>query len=227
MTPLEDRQKQSGVELLKSDYELPARLHDQAKAAPQAERPAPAEESDAELVAAIAAGGRLALAELYDRYSPMLMALAQRFVGSRHDAEDLIHDLFIEVWLRADSYDASRGSVRTWLLLRTRSRALDRVKSAAWRLAFRSDSEASLGALVAEDSPDVDLASANAEKQMRSAVLILTDEERGLLDLVYVKGCSLSEVAGQLQAPLGTIKSRLSRVLGKLRRSLNHLGSEV
>lgn len=211
MTPVEDPQKESGIELL---------TRDDGSSEPDSR-------SDAELVAAIAGGDRVALAALYDRYAPTLMALAQRFVGSRPDAEDLIHDLFIEVWLRADSYDAGRSSVRTWLLLRTRSRALDRVKSAAWRLTLRSDGAERLGTLVAEGSPEHEAASAAAEKRMRSAVLILSDEERGLLDLIYVKGCSLSEVAGQLQAPLGTVKSRLSRVLGKLRRSLNHLDSEV
>jgi RNA polymerase sigma-70 factor (ECF subfamily) len=182
---------------------------------------------DGELLRDIASGDRAALAQVYDRYAPTLLALAQRFMGNRNDAEDLIHDLFIEVWQRADSYDPRRGSVRTWLLLRTRSRALDRLRSAGWRLLLGSSPAEDLSEAQDALPPDEELLRRATEEQVRSAVLILTTEERGLVEMIYVKGCSLSEVAGQLGAPLGTVKSRLSRLLGKLRRSLKQPSSEV
>lgn len=187
----------------------------------------PPQKPDGELLRDIAAGDRAALATLYDRYAPTLLTLAQRFMGNRNDAEDLIHDLFIEVWQRASSYDPQRGSVRTWLLLRTRSRALDRLRSAAWRLLLGSEPTENLGEARDARPQDEDLLRRATEEQVRNAVLILTAEERGLVEMIYVKGCSLSEVAGQLGAPLGTVKSRLSRLLGKLRRSLNQPSSEV
>lgn len=185
------------------------------------------QQPDTELVRNIASGDKTALAQLYDRYAPTLLSLGQRFLGSRDDAEDLIHDLFIEVWQRADSYDPQRGSVRTWLLLRTRSRALDRLRSSAWRLFLGSESPEKADALRDSQAQDEDLLRRATEDQVRNAVLVLSAEERGLVELIYVKGCSLSEVAGQLDAPLGTVKSRLSRLLGKLRRSLNQPASEV
>ena len=182
---------------------------------------------DSDLVRSIAAGNRAALAQLYDRYASTLLSLAQRFMGNSNDAEDLLHDLFIEVWQRADSYDPARGSVRTWLLMRTRSRALDRIRSSAWRLLLRSAKAEEVNVSSDAQLQDEELLQRANEQKVRSAVLILTAEERGLIEMIYFKGCSLSEVAVQLDAPLGTVKSRLSRLLGKLRRSLYQPTSEV
>ncbi|HEY2216370.1 MAG TPA: sigma factor, partial [Solirubrobacteraceae bacterium] len=70
-----------------------------------------------------AAGDRAALGLLYDRFAPSMLAVGQRILGSAREAEDLVHDVFLEAWLRARYYDPARGSVRTWLMLRLRSRA--------------------------------------------------------------------------------------------------------
>lgn len=189
--------------------------------------------SDGELVRSLAAGDSAALAALYDRHVGTLLAVAQRLLGTRSDAEDLVHDLFLEVWLRADSYDASRASVRTWLLLRLRSRALDRLKSAAWRLAASSTPLAgpdeSPGKLAAglDLDPEAELTLRATQTTVRGALRLLTAEEQRLIDLVYVHGATLAAVAGQLEAPLGTVKSRLNRVLGKLRTSLAKPRNEV
>jgi RNA polymerase sigma-70 factor (ECF subfamily) len=159
--------------------------------------------------------------------------MAQRLLGTRSDAEDLVHDLFLEVWLRADSYDASRASVRTWLLLRLRSRALDRLKSAAWRLAATSTPltgpDEPLGKLAAglNLDPEAELMLRATQTTVRGALRQLTAEEQRLIDLVYVHGATLVAVAGQIDAPLGTVKSRLNRVLGKLRTSLAKPRNEV
>src|SRR4051794_29932856 len=81
---------------------------------------------DAELVAALVRGDRSAMATLYDRHASLLMALAVRMLQDRAVAEELLHDVFLEAWHHARDYDVSRGTVRAWLLTRTRSRALDR-----------------------------------------------------------------------------------------------------
>ena len=82
---------------------------------------------DAALVAAIATGDKPALAALYDMHAPMLLGLAKRILGNAAAAEDLIHDVFLEVWQHAAEYSPLRGSVPAWLTIRTRSRALDRL----------------------------------------------------------------------------------------------------
>ena len=92
----------------------------------------PTEISDPELVAAMARGDNDALGALYDRHCPVLLAIAVRILGDPREAEDLVHDVLLEAWNKADDYDRARGSVRTWLSIRLRSRALDR-----WRRANR------------------------------------------------------------------------------------------
>ena len=81
---------------------------------------------DAARVAQMATGSTEALAALYDSHAAPMFALAQRMLGDRRDAEDLVHDVFLEAWRRSSAYDPARGSVRSWLLVRVRSRALDR-----------------------------------------------------------------------------------------------------
>jgi RNA polymerase sigma-70 factor (ECF subfamily) len=88
------------------------------------------EADEVALVRAVADGDRASLAQLYDRYAPSLMAVGCRILGERREAEDLLHDVFIEVWQKAAGFDPQRGSVRAWLVMRTRSRARDRKKSA-------------------------------------------------------------------------------------------------
>src|SRR5262245_23555357 len=89
------------------------------------------ENGDVALVRKMARGDADALASLYDTHAPLLLSLVRRIVGSPEAAEDIVHDVFIEAWGRSGDYDPSRGSVRTWLALRARSRALDHKKSSA------------------------------------------------------------------------------------------------
>lgn len=200
----------------------------EATAAPAARaEDATAVQPDAELLFHIARGSRPALAALYDRYAKLLLSLAQRLLGTRSHAEDLVHDLFLEVWNRADSYDPGRGSVRTWLLLRLRSRALDRLKSGAWRLEQSRVPVEDSGLAARHSDPEQDLCLHASYVRIRAAMQVLSDEERGLIDLIYVSGLSLSEVGEKLSLPLGTVKSRLSRMLTKLRDELRTSSSEV
>jgi RNA polymerase sigma-70 factor (ECF subfamily) len=104
-----------------------------------------ARREDRRLVAAIARGDEGALAALYDRHAPAMLGVAIRVLRDRPDAEDLVHDVFVEAWQRSTSYDAARGSVRSWLLLRVRSRGIDRLRAldAARRHAMASAREPS------------------------------------------------------------------------------------
>src|SRR5262252_10544872 len=85
---------------------------------------------DEVLVAAMAAGDRAALATLYERHGSLLLGLALRIIREKREAEDLLHDVFLEAWRSAKDFDPKRGRVRTWLAIRMRSRALDLQKSA-------------------------------------------------------------------------------------------------
>jgi len=168
---------------------------------------------DVELVAAAARGDRDALAELYDRHGGVMLGLGLRILGDRGEAEELLHDVFLEAWKRAGDYDPSRGSVRAWLLLRMRSRSLDRVKSAARSrtAAVGEKVEAAAGSEPATAGEQADA------QRVHGALAELPEEQRRVLELGYFSGLSCSEMAESLGVPIGTVKSRLHAALKKLR----------
>ena len=110
---------------------------------------------DEVLVRAIASGDTRALAALYDRHAPLMLGLARRIVGGTSEAEDIVHDVFVEAWRRASDYDESRGSVKAWLLLRTRSRAIDFRKSAGVARTSPTGDTAWLASLIDPRGDDV------------------------------------------------------------------------
>lgn len=185
---------------------------------------APAEGSgthgeEAALVAAVAQGNREALGALYDLHAPLLFGLAKRMLGSAAAAEDLLHDLFLEVWQHAAEYAPDRGSVRSWLLVRARSRALDRLGRGAreLRAAERLSSEGE-PAFAPSPSACVDGA------RLRRLAASLAPELADVLDLTYFEGLSASEIAQRLQIPIGTVKSRLARAVATLREAMGPAG---
>jgi RNA polymerase sigma-70 factor (ECF subfamily) len=182
---------------------------------PRGTGPSADDHDDVLLVRAIAGGDRPALARLYDRYASVLLALALRIIRDRREAEDLLHDVFLEVWRSAKDYDVTRGRVRTWLIIRMRSRALDVTKSA--RVSRRSgDAEAIIDRMPA----DSDVSGSPDRQRVRAALAELTTEQRQVLELAYFDGQSCSEIAEKVGIPIGTVKSRLAAALGKLRHTL-------
>lgn len=169
--------------------------------------------SDSELVAAVAEGDRGALGALYDRFASLVLGVGRRMLRTESDAEDLLHDVFIEVWRHAHDFDASRGTVRAWVMTRARSRALDKVKSASYS---RGAPIESASELVAPDRSHGVGAGFDAAVVAR-ALDHLSEDQRIVLEMGYFEGLSLSEIAEKLSVPVGTIKSRLSRALGRLR----------
>jgi RNA polymerase sigma-70 factor, ECF subfamily len=175
------------------------------------------DKGDVTLISGAAAGDRDCLAGLYDRYAPALLAIGRRILGDRREAEDLLHDVFIEVWRQAGDYDESRGTVRAWLLMRMRSRALDRRKSAA--LSKRADLPApdQIADVAADARGGEDPALGPDRDAVRRALAELPAEQRQVLELGYFEGLSSSEIAERVCAPIGTVKSRVAAALSKLR----------
>jgi len=177
-------------------------------------------DDDATLVRAMANGDRDALAKLYDRYSPVLLAVATRILGERREAEDLIHDVFLEVWRQAADYDDSRGTVRAWILVRLRSRAIDRRKSAGATRVVSIETERVLDE---RESSGEDPQLAPDRAKLRRILATLPEDQRTVLELGYFEGLSSSEIATRIDAPIGTVKSRVAAALAKLRAGLADL----
>ena len=179
------------------------------------------DEAERELVASLADGDPDALAELYDRFAPQMLSLALRILRSWCDAEDLVHDVFIEAWQKARSYDRSRGSVRAWLLLRVRSRAIDRARSLAtarqWAMAEASSAPPP-AAPEQGGAPD--------RARARKALEVLPREQRTVVEIAYFEGLSCRDMAERLGIPVGTIKSRLFAAMMRLRAELGAGGGD-
>jgi RNA polymerase sigma-70 factor (ECF subfamily) len=141
-----------------------------------------------------------------------MYALSLRILGDEREAQDLLHDVFLEVWERATDYEPGRGKVRTWLLIRTRSRALDRKGSA--RISRRAP---------AESDPRLDSHMATAPERLavRAALSELPQDVRQVLELSYFAGMTAPEIAARVEAPEGTIRSRLARGLRMLEELLD------
>ena len=173
--------------------------------------------SDADLLAAMARGDSDALGELYDRYSSLLLATAIRILGGRREAEDLVHDVLMEVWQKCADYDEGRGSVRTWILIRLRSRALDRCRRAG-RVRVETIEDRTIDDLgpASGDEPGQGLDHA----RVRRVLAELPAAQRQVLELAYFEGLSASEIAERLAIPIGTVKSRTAAGLAKLRAAI-------
>jgi RNA polymerase sigma-70 factor (ECF subfamily) len=173
---------------------------------------------DVAIVHGMARGDSAALALLYDRYSGSMLALAQRIVGRGAEAEDVIHDVFLEAWRHAADYDQSRGSVKSWLLLRTRSRSLDVQKSARVSKQVSGLDDAWLAEL---GDPSRDTTAFADQARIRRVLVALPPDQREALLLGYFEGLSSSEIAERVGVPLGTVKSRVAAALSALRSALS------
>jgi len=172
-------------------------------------------------LALAARGDRAALARLYDRHAPLLLALGVRLLGERRESEDVLHDCFVEAWKHAGDYDPRRATVKTWLVLRMRSRCLDRLRSAAWsrRESMGDRPDETLSRSTPENQPP-DLDMTVDANRLRVALLSLPEEQRAVIVHAFFDGLSSSEIADELQIPIGTVKSRVRAAMVKLRAAL-------
>jgi len=174
--------------------------------------------ADVELLKAVARGDEQALAQLYDSYRVILFGLLVRILNSREEAEDVLQEVFLQVWRRARDFDETRGKPFTWLVTLARSRAIDRLRSlgARDRVAQASVREA------AEEVSDAARDTFRSEQRalVTSALSQLPEEQKRPLVLAYFDGLTQSEIAAKLGAPLGTVKTRMRAGMIKLRELL-------
>ena len=167
----------------------------------------------------IRSGDRDALGTLYDQYAPLAMATALRVVPDRAAAEDLVHDAFVTIWSKIELFDAGRGTLRAWLLVIVRNRAIDRARATRPTVEV---GEADAQALL-PTSPNPTWAEAIARlsrADLRAAVDALPAEQRQAIELAYYGGHTYREIAVMTGVPQGTASGRLRLALAKLRDTL-------
>lgn len=184
---------------------------------------APAGPTDAMLLRQVMDRRPQALADLYDRHAPTLLALARRILnnaGGMSDAEEILQEVFLHVWNNAARYDAGRSSVSTWLVLITRSRAIDRLRNR--KVVERVHEAAHQEDPVGHASPEgvESVLFRERRQRVKSELDKLPPEQKQVLEMAFYEGLSQSEIAERAGLPLGTVKTRTLLAMKKLRGAL-------
>lgn len=167
----------------------------------------------------IRTGDREALGMLYDQYASMALATALRVVPDRAAAEDVVHDAFVTIWTKITLFDPRRGSLRSWLLVIVRNRAIDRARSARPTVEVGEADSQSLLASAPNPTWAAAIARVSAS-DLRAAVDALPAEQREAIELAYFGGHTYREIAAITGVAEGTASGRLRLALGKLRDTL-------
>lgn len=169
----------------------------------------------------VAAGDERAVAELYDRFGALVFKTARQVLSSRAEADDAVQEIFVRLWRTADRFDPRRAKLVTWVMLIARRHLIDRL-----RRAQATTHPSSLGedwteaGTSPESGPDVAPLNLERNSRLRERIARLPDQQRIVIERAYLQGFTLREISEQLNAPLGTIKSALSRGLARLREDV-------
>ncbi len=178
--------------------------------------------ADASLLTRIAKQDQTALSELYDRYAKIIYAVAFQSLRSVEESEEVVLDVFAQVWRIADRYDATKGRSDTWLFVLARSRILDRLRKIQ-RSQPTSPVLNDLSQIQAPSSsvdPIEEVIILERRDRVLSAMKLLPDEQRLVIELAYYQGLTHSQIAEQTGTSLGTVKTRIRLGLNKLKSAL-------
>ncbi len=170
---------------------------------------------DTRLVAGIRSGDDQAMAQLYDRYSSIVYSVALRVLGDTGAAEDVLQDVFMQLWRNPGAFDSSRGSLPAWLAVITRNRAIDALR--------KRRPEDDIADTIVSLEPDLagEAERARAMDKIRGTLGTMPAAQRTALELAFFEGLTHSEIAQKTGEPLGTIKTRIRAGLLALRKALN------
>ena len=175
--------------------------------------------NEIDLLQKIAQGDKRAFAEFYDHFSGVLFAAALRILNNREAAEDVIQDVFIQIWEKAPLYDATRGKPLTWAMTLTRNKSIDRLRSLQRRARLHDDAgkEAQTAEQFDSHSAIDDVETTERGAIVRAAFEKLNKEQRQALEMAFFGSLTHTEIAERLGEPVGTIKARIRRGMMKLR----------
>ena len=173
---------------------------------------------DWQLMQRVASGEEAAAVELYDRFGALVFKSARQVLSTRAEAEDAVQEVFVRLWKTSDRYDPSRAKLVTWVMLIARRHLIDRLRRKKVRptnLSLEGDPSAEKDGKIASKKE-----LAERDGIIHGRIAELPALQREVIERAYLQGFTLREVAEQLDAPLGTIKSALSRGLARLRDRL-------
>ena len=170
--------------------------------------------SDSALIWSIRSGNQEAMAQLYDRYASVVYAVALRVLGEAAAAEDVLQEIFMQLWRNPGSFDASRGELTPWLVVITRNRAVDVLRKR------RPQSELSETLVSVEPDLASEADRTRTADKIRATLRDMPTAQRSVLEMAYFEGYSHSEIAAKTGEPLGTIKTRIRAGLMLLRKAV-------
>jgi RNA polymerase sigma-70 factor (ECF subfamily) len=180
-----------------------------------------ADATDTEVWNVLKQGQSQALHLFYERYSSLVYRLAFRVLGNSQEAEDLTQDIFLTLW-RSRNYDPNRGSLGSYLTTLTRSRAIDKLRSRGTQTKFLQRWSQLMVTESSSPSPFEAASLSQRSEQLKAAIAQLPASQRQVLEMAYFDGMSQSEIAKQLETPLGTVKSWCRQGLLNLRKNLQN-----
>ena len=167
--------------------------------------------NDMHLVARIRAGDQPAMSELYDRYAKVVHAVALRILQNAQAAEDLLQDVFLQLWRNPDAFDASRGSMAAWLAVISRNRAIDRLRQRRPETDIEDCVIACAHDLAEETEHNL------VVEKVRQVLAEMNPDYRNVLELAFFQGLTHNDIAKKTGQPLGTVKTRIRAGLQQLR----------
>jgi RNA polymerase sigma-70 factor, ECF subfamily len=169
---------------------------------------------DAELLQRIRRGDEAAMAELYDRFSAVVFSAALRVLSEASQAEDVLQEVFLQLWRNPSAFDANRGSMAAWLAVIARHRAIDHLR--------RRRPETDFEEVVLSVDPGLDNQAARSEAigRIRGVMENMSDEQRSAVEMAFFEGLTHTEIAEKTGEPLGTIKTRIRSALIAIRKAL-------
>lgn len=185
-------------------------------------------QQDVELLKRIQRRDQQALSLLYDRYSTVLFTLATRVLSSNEEAEDLLQEVFLQIWEKADTYAQDRGTVYSWTIALCRNKAIDRLRSKSHKGRSKEKTIEHTGKLASQEpaaNPEQLLTLKDYSEVVSRAMKSLSSLEIKILELSYYKGYSQSEIARLLKMPLGTVKTKMRKGITKLRQVIGREGN--
>ena len=173
-----------------------------------------------DLIGRVGQRDKTAFSEFYDRYSQLVMNVAWRILKEQQEAEDTLQEVFLQVWNDAATFDPNRGTVSSWLVTISRSRAIDRLRSRKSRLVSDPILDETFNTIKGPEAVERPEEMIENRLLVSMAITSLTSEQRVAIEMAYYEGMSQSEIAETLREPLGTIKTRIRNGLIKLKEVL-------
>ncbi|MFN0158120.1 MAG: sigma-70 family RNA polymerase sigma factor [Bacteroidota bacterium] len=161
-----------------------------------------------------------AFSQLYDRYATLVYTMVLRIVKSTGEAEDLLQEIFVQIWNKSTFFAESKGSVYTWVMTIARRKAIDKVRSQEYAnrgSSLDDDDAIALPDAAYEANPLHAAITTEYEELMQTGLAMLSDEQRTIIELSYYEGFTQAQIAERLKVPLGTVKTRMRQGLIKLR----------